>query len=327
MSVSLLGIADGQALGGSMRVIVTEPRALIAARAAAEEVVAAIDAAASRFREDSELSRLNSLPDRLTRVSPLLADLVQAALHAAALTNGAVDPTVGRAIRLAGYDSDFALVSQHGEPLRLVAEGVPGWKAIQFSRPTRTVLVPRGVELDLGATAKAAAADMAAANAAAATGTGVLVSLGGDVAVAGEAPPGGWLIQASEDSEAPLADEEETVSIASGGVATSGTTVRRWVRGEVVLHHIIDPATGLPVESCWRTATVAAGSCVDANTASTAAVVMGERAPAWLRERRMTARLVHADGSVVRLAGWPDPADSKPVPNNFSAISQKPRSA
>src|SRR5438094_4769552 len=91
-------------------------------------------------------------------------------------------------------------------------------------------------------------------------GGGVLVNLGGDIAVAGEHPLDGWAIQASEDGATPLSDAEETVSITSGGVATSGTTVRRWVRGATVLHHIIDPATGLPVDTCWRTVTVDAGT-------------------------------------------------------------------
>ncbi|TMD97850.1 MAG: FAD:protein FMN transferase [Chloroflexi bacterium] len=315
MTATVLGIAEGRALGGSLRVVVTRPRALTAARAAVEEVVAAIDVAASRFREDSELSRLNASPDRVVKVGPLLARAIEAALRGAELTEGAVDPTIGFAVRIAGYDRDFDSVPARGGPLRLVASRVPGWSAVRFSAATRTVVIPRGVELDLGATAKALASDMAAAAAARVIdGGGVLVSLGGDIAVAGEAPVGGWTIQASEDSGAELADAEETVSIASGGLATSGTTVRRWMRGEVTLHHIIDPATGLPVDSVWRTATVAAGSCVDANIASTAAIVMGERAPRWLRERGMAARLVDRDGVVHRLAGWPKAAESKLIP-------------
>ena len=316
MSACVLGIADDRAFGCSVRVIVTRPRSLIAAKLAVDEVLRNIDAAASRFREDSELSRLNARPDQVVKVSPLLAQAIAAALRAAELTQGAVDPTIGSAIRLAGYDTDFESVPSRGLPLRIVASRVPGWRTIQLSLATRTVLVPRGVELDLGATAKALAADLAAAAAAKATpGGGVLVSLGGDIAVAGDAPDGGWLVQASDDSTAPIQGGEETVTIRSGGLATSSTTVRRWTRGEVVLHHIIDPATGLPTNSCWRTATVAAGSCVDANTASTAAIVMSEAAVAWLETHGLEARLVHRDGHVQRVAGWPDPVDSKPAPN------------
>ena len=315
MTASVLGIADSVALGCSMRVIVTRPRLLTHAQAAVDEVVAAIDQAASRFRDDSELSRLNASTDRVVKVSPLFARAIEAALRGAELTEGAVDPTVGSAMRLAGYDADFASVPPAGEAIRLVAQRIPGWRAIQFSPATRTVVVPRGVELDLGATGKALAADLAVAAAMKAIeGGGVLVNLGGDIAVAGEPPFGGWAIQASEDGATALSDAEETVSITSGGVATSGTTVRRWVRGEAMLHHIIDPTTGLPVETCWRTATVAAGSCVDANIASTAAIVMGDRSPDWLGARGLAARLVHVDGTVYRCGGWPERALSKPIP-------------
>ena len=153
--------------------------------------------------------------------------------------------------------------------------------------------------------------DLAAAAALSAIGRGgVLVSLGGDISVAGEPPTEGWLIPAGEDSAAPIRRGEETISIRSGGVATSSTTVRRWTRGGVALHHIIDPATGLPSDGPWRTATVIAGTCVDANIASTAAIVMGEAANRWLEKTRLPARLVDRTGSVYRLAGWPKPSES-----------------
>jgi FAD:protein FMN transferase len=306
VTATVLGIADDRALGSSLRVIVTQPESLLAAKAAVDDVVAAIDAAASRFRADSELSLVNARPDLVTRVSPLLARMIAAALRGAELTDGAVDPTVGSAVRLSGYDTDFDSVPQSGGELRLVVERVPGWRAVRFSEAARTIAIPPGVELDLGATGKAFAADLAAEAATGAiSGGGVLVSLGGDIAVAGDAPRGGWLIQASEDSAAPISDSEETVSVTSGGVATSGTTVRRWIRGGAVLHHIIDPATSSPARSCWRTVTVVAGTCVDANLASTAAIVMGRNAIPWLERRRLTARLVDNQGTVHRVAGWP----------------------
>jgi thiamine biosynthesis lipoprotein len=319
VSTTVFGIVDGHALGGLMRVVVTRPDGVAAARAAADEVVAAIDLAASRFRDDSELSRLNRTPETEVVVSPLLAAAIGSGLRGAELTGGAADPTVGTAVRLAGYDSDFAAVPRDGGPIRLVAHRVPGWKAVHFDAASRTVRLQRGVEIDLGATAKALAADMAAAAASRALdGAGVLVSLGGDIAVAGVAPVDGWPIQAGEDSGAPIADEEEAFSISAGGVATSSTTVRRWTRGGAVLHHIIDPATGLPTETCWRTATVAAGSCVDANIASTAVIVMGATAISWLQAMGLPARLVDRDGLVHRLAGWPAPtADSHRPPKSF----------
>ncbi|HEV2030214.1 MAG TPA: FAD:protein FMN transferase [Candidatus Dormibacteraeota bacterium] len=317
MSVTVLGIADDRALGGSVRVIVSRPTDLGRAKAAVDKVLRAIDLAASRFREDSELSRLNAMPEQEVVVSRLLAQAIAAALRGARLSGGAVDPTIGSAVRLAGYDADFASVPVDGGELKLTATTVPGWQAVQFGEASRTVRIPTGVQLDLGATAKALASDLAAAAAIKACGGGgVLVSLGGDIAVAGEAPAEGWLIQTSEDSGAAIAEGEETVSIRTGGIATSSTTVRRWMRGGTILHHIIDPATGLPADSCWRTASVIAATCVDANIASTAAIVMGLKAVPWLEANRLPGRLVDLDGSVHRAAGWPSPAaDSDRLPN------------
>jgi thiamine biosynthesis lipoprotein ApbE len=319
MSVTVLGIADDRALGGSVRVIVTRPADLARAKAAVDKVVQAIDLAASRFREDSELSRLNARPNQEVVVSPLLTQAIAAALRGARLSGGAVDPTIGSAVRLAGYDADFASVPVDGAELKLTATTIPGWQVVQFGEASRTVRIPRGVELDLGATAKALASDLAAAAAIkACSGGGVLVSLGGDIAVAGDAPAEGWLIQASEDSGAAIAESEETISIRTGGIATSSTTVRRWMRGGAVLHHIIDPATGLPANSCWRTASVIAATCVDANIASTAAIVLGRKAVSWLEANRLPGRLVDLEGSVHRVAGWPSPgANSDRLPNSL----------
>jgi len=307
MTTTLLGIVDDRALGTNMRLIVTRPDRLAAAKAAADRVIDAIDEAASRFRDDSELSRINREPGRRITVTPLMARALAAGLRGARLTGGAVDPTVGSAVRLAGYDRDFGAIPADGSPITISVTRVPGWRAVEFEEAARTIRVPRGVEIDLGATAKALASDLAAAAALEAAGRGgVLVSLGGDIAVAGDAPAEGWAVQTSEDSGAPIDDSEETITIQSGGIATSSITVRHWTRGGVVLHHIIDPATGMPAAGPWRTASVIAGSCVDANIAATAAIVMGEAAIPWLAANRLPARLVDRDGIVHRLAGWPE---------------------
>ncbi|HEY6016565.1 MAG TPA: FAD:protein FMN transferase, partial [Gaiellaceae bacterium] len=137
---------------------------------------------------------------------------------------------------------------------------------------------------------------------------GVLVSLGGDVAVAGEPPAEGWPVLIADDHAAPLDSPGPVVSVATGGLATSGTTVRRWRAGEAELHHILDPRNGRPASTPWRTVSVAAATCADANAASTAALVLAEAAPAWLAERRLPARLVRADGAVTCVAGWPEAA-------------------
>ena len=243
------------------------------------------------------------------------ATLRDAALRAARITDGAVDPTIGRAIRVAGYDDDFSrLAGPHPAlpPRRrdiwLRTERVPGWQAIRLDRGSRTVWLPPGVELDLGSTGKALAADLAATAAMAAAGKGgVLVSLGGDIGTAGESPSGGWRILVAEDSRVKPSGDGDVICVPAGGVATSSTTVRRWSRGGVILHHIIDPQTSLPTSGPFRTVTVVAGTCLDANVASTAAIVRGEAAIDWLTSCRLPARLVENDGTIHYIGPWPDP--------------------
>jgi thiamine biosynthesis lipoprotein len=250
--------------------------------------------------------RLAGARGRTVHASPLLLEAVREAIRAARSTGGLVDPTVGRTLRLAGYDATFRVVAaRDGENFRARFVAAPGWETIELDEAAGTIRVPDGVELDLGATAKALAADRCARSAADAAGCGVLVALGGDVAVAGLPPTDGWPVGIADDHAVAAADAVATVSIGSGGLATSSTTVRRWRSGARLLHHLVDPRTGRPADSCWRTVSVAAASCLDANIASTAAIVLGESAPRWLGERGLPARLVLRDGRVVRTGGWP----------------------
>jgi thiamine biosynthesis lipoprotein len=285
-------------------VVVTDPGRLVQARTAVEDELARVDAACSRFRDDSELTRLNRSCGRPVHVSPLLFEAIECALRAAAATDGSVDPTVGAAMDAIGYDRDFDAISPNGPPIRPVAAG--GWRAVRIDADSLTVELPAGTRLDLGSTAKAWAADRAAARAAAATqpGVAVLVSLGGDVAVAG-APAAGWPVAIADDHSEGDGAGQATVSLSAGGLATSSTTVRRWLRAGRTVHHIVDPATGLPAETPWRTVSVAAASCAEANAASTAAIVRGAGAPAWLEAAGLPARLVATDGSVLAVGGWP----------------------
>ena len=291
-----------RALGTTAVVATADPPLLQETVAIVARELAALDRACSRFRTDSELVRLPR--GRPAAISPLLCDALAAALDAARATGGIVDPTIGRTLRLAGYDATFQVVARRsaaGFEARFAP--VPGWRVVELDRSRRTVSMPRDVELDLGATAKAFAADRCARLAAAATGTGVLVALGGDIAVAGEAPAGGWPVGIADDHSA--TDVDAKVSIAHGGLATSSTSVRRWRSGERELHHVVDPRTGRPADSCWRTVSVAAGSCLDANVASTASIVLGDDARGWLEARSLAARLVAGDGAVVTTAAWP----------------------
>ncbi|MDQ6688042.1 MAG: FAD:protein FMN transferase [Actinomycetota bacterium] len=276
--------------------IVTDPTLLPEATSRVHSYLAAVETAASRFRHDSEVRRLR--PGR-TRVSPVLADLLGEALAAAAFTSGDVDPTVGEAIRTWGYDRDIRLVRDEVGPPRAHVRRVPGWRLVELHGDA--VELPEGIELDLGATAKAVAADRCAALVAE-LGTGTLVSLGGDIATAGPCPPEGWqvLVQDGEDEPATTLGIQGTTA-----VATSSTRRRSWMRGGRLVHHIIDPSTGEPADPVWRSVTVAAPTCVMANAVTTACVVRGERAVAWVNALGLPARFVSASGEVRLSPTWP----------------------
>jgi thiamine biosynthesis lipoprotein len=255
------------AIGTTAQLTLVDGRNSAEAEALMRHRLHEIDRAASRFRPDSELALVEAMGGP-RRVSALLSGAVHTALAAARNTGGAVDPTA--------------------------RPGTPGrWEAVGLDPHRRVLSVPEGVEIDVGATGKALIADRIARDVQRITRTGVLVNLGGDVACTG---PAEWDIGVADDHKAAIADA--VVHIHGGGVATSSTVVRPG--------HIVDPETGEPVDSPWRTVTVAARSCVAANTASTAAIVLGESAPRWLAARGLPARLVAHDGSVVRVGGWPE---------------------
>lgn len=303
--------AGWRALGTSVRLVV-HGGDLDAAQRAVEGVLRDVDLAFSRFRPDSELSSVNARSGVSHRVGPLLARAVAGGLAAARWTGGAVDPTVGGALRIVGYDRDFPEVRASTRTIELRVAPVPGWQSISFAARSGRLITSPGVEIDLGSTGKGLAADLAAAAAldAIGPGAGVLVSLGGDIAVAGTAPAGGWRIRVGEDAATPPDAPGEVIAIDAGAIATSSITVRRWTASSgAVFHHILDPRTGLPAASPWRTASVVAASCELANAASTAAIVLGEGAPAWLEANDLPARLVATGGSILRVAGWPEPAN------------------
>ncbi len=282
------------------RLVVTQPAVLGEARALVDGYLAQVDDAANRFRPDSEVSRLRPGRDGYVRLGPVLADLVSEALAAAWFTDGDVDPTVGTVMDALGYDRDLDLVLADDRPVRAVLRPAPGWRTLRLVGDL--LALPRGVRLDLGATAKAVAADRAAELVHRELGTGVLVSLGGDIATAGPAPAGGWQVHVQDRSD----DPADQVSLPAGGaIATSSTASRRWRGADGPLHHIVDPRTGAPAEAVWRSVTVAADTCVRANAATTAALVRGLRAPAWLERLGYPARLVAADRSVRTVGAWP----------------------
>ena len=310
---STLARASWEALGTSVVLLIDDPEALATGRAIIERELRAIDRACSRFRPDSDLQLVNAGAGRFVGVDPLLIEAVEVALRAAALTDGDVDPTVGNALILAGYDRDWTLLERpspddgFGDAPRpeITARVTPGWRAIELDRGRSAIRVPAGVRLDLGATAKAWVADRAAAAVHDATGAGSLVGLGGDVATAGAAPREGWRIYVTDDHRHVPGSQGQAISIRSGGIATSSTTARRWRHEGRTHHHIIDPATGAPVAPSWRTVSVAAETCLDANIASTAALIRADAAPEWLARLGLPARLVAGDGAVRLVGEWP----------------------
>jgi thiamine biosynthesis lipoprotein len=282
----------------TMRLVVDDASALSAASADLSALLDRVEAAASRFRGDSALSIANSRAGRPSPVPSLLVDLVDVALTAAAQTDGLVDPTLGRVMNRLGYDRDISQVDGAGDELAVPV--THSWRDVRLHRTAGLLTVPTGAALDLGATAKAFTADLAATTLAQRYGTSVLVELGGDVAVAGDRR-GGWCIEVAEREGA----AGQLIVIKDGGVATSTTTIRHWRRHDANLHHIVDPRTGAPAAGPWRTASVFARSAVHANTASTAAIVLGDDAPQWLEQRGLAARLVNRDDAVVTTSGWP----------------------
>ncbi len=303
---ALLRTVSLRALGTTALAVVTEPEALLVARGTLLRELRALDLACSRFRPDSELQRLNDAGGAARRVGPVLWDALVAALDTARATGGLVDPTVGKAMRLAGYDRTFSRVALRDGAL-VAATFVPSgrWTEIELDPNQRSAWVPAGVELDLGASAKALAADRIAREISKATGSGALVSLGGDIAVSGPAPEGGWVVALAEDHSVPADEAPARVAIESGGLASSGIRMRWWRTASGDQHHILDPRTGRPARSPWAIVSVAAASCLDANAASTAAIVLGEAAPAWLEERSLPARLVRLDGRTLCVGGFP----------------------
>jgi len=299
----MIATSSWRALGTGITVAVADPSALAQAVAIVEHELACIDLACSRFRADSDLVHMNRNAGAWVKISPLLAEALAVALRAAELTDGLVDPTIGRALIAAGYDDDFDRIPKSGPATQAAERQSSRYQQLRLDSESQRAWIPSGVAVDLGSTAKALAADRAAAAVYTVTGSAALVGCGGDLSVSGPAPEDGWLVSVAERHAADTADE--TIAITAGGVATSGTVGRRWMRGEREMHHIIDPRTGEPAITPWRVATVAAATCVDANIASTAAIVKGEEARPWLEAQALSARLVRNDGTVVRVGDWP----------------------
>jgi thiamine biosynthesis lipoprotein len=259
-------------VGGADRSTFEEIQALFAER----------EAVFSRFLSGSELSRLNRSEASVVEVTPVFARAVMAALAAARHTQGLVDPSLGAALEAAGYDRDFAELRQDDRPPGSPHPG--SWRAIAIVG--EVLFRPQGTKLDLNGVVKSMAVDDAVALL---PGDG-FVSAGGDLATRGEMnvllPSGG------------------TVALRGGGIATSGSSRRRWIRGGQLQHHLIDPRTGLPARSCWTDVTVAAGSCLAADVAARAAFILAEDGPGWLDDRGLAGSFVAPEGVWAENRTW-----------------------
>jgi thiamine biosynthesis lipoprotein len=335
-----VAVADRDALGTTARIAVWPASNLPALLSVVDDELAELDAQASRFRADSEISLLHAAGEGSHRVSAGLADAIRTALAAAAWTEGRCDPTVGSALIRLGYDRDFTAIAPDDSPLSLDRGASAGWPTVRLRGDE--LALPAGLLLDLGATAKGLGADRAAAAAYARAGDGgVLVSLGGDLAVAGRPPAGGWPVLIADEhrqvrsarnlarpaqragQSSRRADPEiaQQVRLIGGGLATSSVTCRRWVRAGRTMHHIIDPRTGMPADGPWRTVTVAAATCAEANAAATASIVAGADAPRWLAGYGLPARLISHDGQITRTGGWPEAEDGPVRPPTGSWLA------
>jgi thiamine biosynthesis lipoprotein len=260
------------------------------ARGAVRRLVHRWDRIFSRFREGSELNRVNASPSDVVAVSETFARATRAALAAVRATDGLVDPTIGAALRSAGYDRDFELLGADPRP---TGGPVPGtWRLVSLTG--RLLSRPRGTLLDLNGVVKGLVVDEALRL----LPERSFVSAGGDLATSGDvvvALPGG-----------------SAVRLESGGLATSGETGRRWLRGGVEQHHLIDPRTGCPARSRWDEVTVAASSCLSADVAASAAFLLSGDGPGWLDERGLPGRFL-ADGTVFENDAWRLALSSEPI--------------
>lgn len=284
-----------RAMGTRVALVLPADHAHQAARAGA--VVAEWERALSRFRPDSDVSRVNR--EREGRVGPLTARAVEAALVAAWWTGGLYDPGLGAQVAGAGYDRPFSEL-----PSEVPDDGVraaPGgaWRDVRLTGDR--LRLPPGLDLDLGGIAKGLVVDAVAGMLRAERVPAGLVSAGGDLAVWGRPPDGRcWPVVLEEVPARPV------LPLRRGALATSSVTRRRWRGGGEERHHVIDPRTGASARTDLRAVSVAADRCGDAEAAATAALVLGAaEGSAWLAGHGLHGVLVTAGGGVRTVGDWP----------------------
>jgi thiamine biosynthesis lipoprotein len=295
-----LRILSFPAMGTSVSVLTPEGDAE-AARDTTRWLFAEWEATLSRFRSDSELSRLNASAGEWVVVSPLLYDVTAMALEAARATDGVFDPTLLRQLVSLGYDRTFAALPPIAPPLSETIAPGGGWRGIQLDHKERRIFLPAGVALDFGGIAKGMAADAAMDRLRETGVTRCCVNAGGDLATFGTPPDGdGWPIGVQGTRQMRM------VTLKRGALATSGIANRQWRQGAFVRRHILDPRTGMPAETGLWSVTVAAERCAQAEAAAKAAFILGPREGArFLDERKLAGLFAHEDGSWQTAGDWP----------------------
>ena len=255
----------------------------------------------SRFRSDSELSRLNARAGEWVPVSSLLFTVTATALEATRATNGVFDPTLLRQLVSLGYDRTFPALPPIAPPLSKVVQPGGGWRRIRLDRGERRIFLPVGVALDFGGIAKGMAVDAAVERLREMGVASGCVNAGGDLATFGSAPDGdGWPIGVQGIYATRM------ITLRRGALATSGIANRQWRQGAFVRRHILDPRTGMPAETGLWSVTVAAERCAQAEAAAKAAFILGPRDGArFLDERKLAGLFALEDGSWQTAGDWP----------------------
>ena len=230
----------------------------------------------SRFRSGNELDRLNRSDGRPMAVSKTLWDVFRAARAAEKFTGGLVAPTVLDALMVAGYDRSFESLTPDLTSHSYSLPGLPDPAGvIVWDMPTRSLVLPDSVHLDLGGVAKGWAADQAVRRLS--RHGPALVNAGGDIAIRGPLADGAaWPVGVSDPFQSGA--YFETLKLTRGGVATSGKDYHRWLKDGIWHHHIIDPRTGLPADTDVLAATVIAPTVMQAEAAAKAVLILGSRA-------------------------------------------------
>ncbi|MHB8377374.1 MAG: FAD:protein FMN transferase [Dehalococcoidia bacterium] len=268
------------AMGGSVDVQIAGGAAEDAARV--EALFAAHERALSRFLPDSEVCALNRATGAPFAASPLLFDIVSEACGWACVTGGAFDPTVLEALEAAGYDRPFDEVAGRTALLERPRTQTGRWREIAFDFDHDRITLPAGVRVDLGGIGKGYTVDRAIETLPARTGA--MVNASGDLYAAGDGPAGdGWRVGVAD----PRAPERDLAAIVvrDRGVATSGSSKRRWGTGDRRYHHLIDPREGTSSEGDLLAVTVIARSATEANVLAKTAFLLGSSAGPRFVER------------------------------------------